>query len=88
MKSIYLNGFEKTNAGEQCKLKKMETNIREETEWKKTCQWCKWFTSYQDEYEDELEPSDFGRCGNDANSDKDECFGDGLTCDLFERVGK
>lgn len=66
----------------------MGTNIREETEWKKTCQWCKWFTSYQDEYEDELEPPDFGRCGNDANSDKDDCFGDGLTCDLFESVGK
>ena len=69
-------------------LNRMETNIREETQWKKTCQWCKYFTSYQDEYEDELEPPDFGRCGNDANSDKDECFGDGLTCDLFERVGK
>ena len=65
----------------------MNTNIREETEWKKSCQWCKWFTSYQDEYEDELEPPDFGRCNNEANSDKDECFGDGLTCDLFERAG-
>ena len=65
----------------------MSTNIREESDWKKTCQWCKHFTSYQDEYEDELEPADFGTCYNEENHDEDEFFGDGLTCDLFERVG-
>ena len=65
----------------------METNIREETNWKKSCQWCKYFTSYQNEYEDELEPPDLGRCGNNANKDKDKCFGYNLTCDLFERAG-
>lgn len=55
--------------------------------WKDSCVFCKHFTSYQDECEVELEPPDYGRCYHDKNTDVDECFGDGMRCEFFERVG-
>lgn len=55
-------------------------NFRETSDNKHDCTSCIYFTSYATEYEDELEPYEFGRCGKDI----DEMVGEEMICDLWE----
>ena len=32
------------------------------------CSWCKYFRSYQDIYDDDLEPWNFGECSKDGKT--------------------
>ena len=54
-------------------------NLRD-TETEQSCLKCKWFLSYQDYYEDNLEPHDSGYCqlDNEINCN------DSTICDLIE----
>lgn len=55
-------------------------NFRETDDKKKDCISCKYFISYADEYEDELEPYELGRC----NKDIAEMVGEETVCDMYE----
>ena len=55
-------------------------NFRETTDLKHDCTSCKHFTSYADEYEDELEPDELGRCDKDIAG----MVGEEMVCDLWE----
>jgi hypothetical protein len=55
-------------------------NFRETTDLTHDCTSCVSFTSYQIEYEDELEPSEYGRCAEDVA----DGVGEGMICDLWK----
>lgn len=45
------------------------------------CTKCRYFTSYRDSYEDELEPIDMGFCSKDMH---DNTVNATLTCEFFD----
>ena len=57
-------------------------NIRDECSVDESCIYCKFFYSYHDKCEDELEPSEFGNCTHPLNVEKDKVVGENNTCDL------
>ena len=57
-----------------------------ETEKEKDCTKCRFFVSFNSEYADDLEPTEYGRCENEKNQDLDETFGEGSICDLWETL--
>jgi hypothetical protein len=54
-------------------------NFRDTNDLKHDCTSCVNFTSYKYEYEDEMEPYEYGRCGKSIS----EAVGEGNICDLF-----
>ena len=58
-------------------------NFRNTADKTVNCTHCVFFTYWQDEYDDELEPSEYGRC-HVVGVDKDETFGEDSVCDYFE----
>jgi len=51
---------------------------------KNTCIGCKHFVSYQQEYEDDLEPNDCGRCCKEGTPENEDGHTDGEGCEQFE----
>ena len=54
-----------------------------EADIKKSCAFCEHFRSFEDIYEDDLEPWEYGWCYH-PDSPPYEIAGEGTTCDKFE----
>jgi hypothetical protein len=62
-----------------------ELNVRDVEEGEEnTCLSCVHFTSFMEEYDDALEPSDIGRCDHLLVDDDNVCIGYHSVCDGYE----
>jgi len=53
-----------------------------------SCLRCKWFYSYEDIYEDELEDYDCGKCTNEESLLYEHSVDEECACNLFEEKGQ